>query len=326
LSQQIPGAYQAALEYSAYYPQNEAGVLRLRGEDRQDFLQRQTTNDLQALSPHTSILTVLTSPTARILDLMRVVQEPDHLLAISMPGAHTRSFDFLKKRIFFMDRVEIEDLSSRYRQYDLLGPESGQILQRLGIEEVPPLDQIAHSGSSSDRLIVIGQDGSIGIGYRLIVSAEEAEKLETDMNSLAIKRLDRQNYQILRVESAIPGAGAELSELYNPLEVKLQRTVSQDKGCYTGQEVLARQVTYDKVARQMVSLRLDAPVEQGWALKADGRTIGAITSAALSPRFGPIALGVIRQSHLQPGITLQVVGPEETVTATVTELPFEVSS
>ena len=81
----------------------------------------------------------------------------------------------------------------------------------------------------------------------------------------------------------------------------MEHAVSGNKGCYPGQEVIARQLTYDKVTQRLVGLRLDEPVAPGGRLLAEGKPVGVITSAAVSPRFGAIALGVVKRPHHEVG-------------------------
>jgi folate-binding protein YgfZ len=102
----------------------------------------------------------------------------------------------------------------------------------------------------------------------------------------------------MRVEAGLPAAGAELSEDYTPLEAGLAAAISSTKGCYTGQEVLARQITYDKVTQHLCGLRLTRRAQPGGRVWApDGSPVGRVTSAATSPRFGEIALAVVKRPH-----------------------------
>ena len=110
--------------------------------------------------------------------------------------------------------------------------------------------------------------------------------------------------QVLRVEAGLPGAGAELSGDFTPLESGLRSAVSENKGCYTGQEIIARQISYDKITQFLVGLHLDTSTALGTRLYSEGRPVGAITSVAISPRFGAIALGIVRRPHHETGTLL----------------------
>lgn len=112
--------------------------------------------------------------------------------------------------------------------------------------------------------------------------------------------------ELLRVEAGTPWLGRELDETVLPAEARLERAVSTTKGCYTGQEVVARLRTRGRVNHLLVGLRPasgDAPAA-GTELRADGRRVGEVTSAVRSPRFGPIALGFVRAECAEPGTGL----------------------
>jgi tRNA-modifying protein YgfZ len=129
-------------------------------------------------------------------------------------------------------------------------------------------------------------------------------------------------YEILRLEAGLPAAGHELTEEYTPLETGLEQLVSTSKGCYTGQEVLARQVNYDKVTRHLAGLRLKAEVPAGSSVTSEGKPAGIITSIAISPRLGPIALAVLRRPYHEPGTAVSV----GEIKGTVEALPFNSKS
>jgi folate-binding protein YgfZ len=135
--------------------------------------------------------------------------------------------------------------------------------------------------------------------------------------------LQDQTYQILRVEAGIPAPRAELTEDYTPLETGLGWAVAEGKGCYTGQEVIARQLTYDKVTQHLVGLRLNRSAQPGKRVWAEGKPAGAVTSAVHSPRFGEIALAIIKRPHHQAGTLVHAGDTEaQSIPATVTSLPF----
>ena len=301
------------MENAAFFPQPAAGCLRLGGADRLIYIQRQTTNDVNLLSPQRSVLTILVSPTARLLDVLRLVQDGEGVLALTLPGHGADTFNYLNKRIFFNDKVSLADASLEFAQVDVEGPRAGLILQGLGFSIIPYLDGVAavEIGGQAARLIC--QPGLTGAGYRLLVPAQLSETVEQALLHLGAARLSAESYHILRVEAGLPAAGAELIEAYTPLEVGLDAAVSGEKGCYTGQEVLARQVTYDKVTQRLVSLRLDALLPAGTRLYFEDKPAGEITSAAVSPHFGAIALAVVKRPYIEPGTELKAGEGEEVV-------------
>lgn len=315
--------YDAALTGSAFYPQPEAGYLRIGGPDRQSFLQRQSTNDLGLLSPERRVTTVLTSATARILDVLTLISEPEAIGAITLPGLASETTRFLKSRIFFTDKVTVEDGSGEFAQIDLIGPIAAQTLLQLGLNRVPSQSDFAFGDISGVRVQVVSQHG---LGYRLMVAAEEAEKITAALAESGAAQLAPESYAVIRVEAGLAAAGHELTEDYTPLETGLAWAISKDKGCYTGQEVIARQITYDKITRQLVGLKLEEEVKTGdrvWTLE-DNKSVGNITSTAFSPRFGQIALAVIKRPYYEPGTKVSIGDLDAAIQATVTPLPFQV--
>jgi folate-binding protein YgfZ len=315
--------YEAALRGCAFYPQAEAGYLRIGGPDRQSFLQRQSTNDLDLLSPEGSVTTVLTSAAARILDVLTLISEPEAIGAITLPGLAAATNRFLQSRIFFMDNVTVEDVSGEFAQIDLVGPKAEQVLLRLGLERAPSESELAVGDISGMGVRILRQRH--GLGYRLMVAAKEVEKIMADLVGSGAAQLAPEHYEIIRVEAGVPAADHELTEDYTPLEAGLAWAISKDKGCYTGQEVIARQITYDKITRQMVGLKLDGEAQAGdrvWTLE-DKKSAGNITSTASSPRFGQIALTVIKRSHHEPGTKVLIGELESAIHATISRLPFQ---
>ncbi|MBI3957498.1 MAG: aminomethyl transferase family protein, partial [Chloroflexi bacterium] len=107
---------------------------------------------------------------------------------------------------------------------------------------------------------------------------------------------DTETYENRRIELGRPAPGAELTGEYNPLEAGLAWAVADNKGCYTGQEIIARQITYDKVTKTLVGLRSDAPLPVGAEVTANGRAVGVVTSSGFSPALGgPLALAVVKR-------------------------------
>ncbi len=311
-----------------YYLQPEAGYLRITGPHQVDFLQRQTTNDVKSLTSGRAILTVLTTPMARILDVFYLFldetsEHPEPAIGVlCLPGRAASTFAYLKGRIFFMDRVTVQDASLQFLQVDLFGPRAGAALHKLGLSIPAQPGEILQVAFAEARLIVLGHLPSFGLGYRLLFPPEKVKTLLAALEQAGARRVEQWAFELYRVQAGLPGAAGELTQEYTPLEVNLQAAVSDQKGCYTGQEVIARQITYDKVTRQLVGLRLEAEAQTGAPIFSDGKPAGTVTSVAISPTYGPIALAVIRRPFHQPGVEVQVMQDERAITAIVVALPF----
>jgi folate-binding protein YgfZ len=319
---QLNQDYQAALEGVVFYPQPEAGYLHIAGEDRADFVQRQTTNDIRLLQSPRALLSVLTSPLARILDVFYLVNEADAIGAITLPGFAQKTAHFLKSRIFFMDRVALEDLSHEIVQFDLFGPRVQDLFLQMGIQ-VPEVNTVLEVEMSGKRVRLLASEKTFSPGYRLLAGATDREMVEDALQQNGAVRLSPASFELLRVEAGQPQGGKELSEEYTPLEAGLSKAVADGKGCYTGQEIISRQITYDKVTQHLCGLRLSEPAAAGERLYADGKPAGTLTSFVQSPRFGPIALAIVKRPHFQPGIKVAVGGAASETRATVVPIPFQ---
>lgn len=317
----LPG-YQAALQTSAFYHQSAIGWLRISGPDRVDFLQRQSTNDIKRLSDGNTLTTVLTDPAARILDVLTLFEDDEGFAAVTLPGNAEKTSAFLRSRIFFMDQVKLEDESDTYIHFHLIGPQTERTLEQLGVNAIP----------EDTALVDLAVDGAPAHlfrrwdwGWQISARLEVHEPIEAALEAAGAVRLSEASFTSLRVESGIPAGGHELTNDYTPLETGLRALISDTKGCYTGQEVIARQITYDKVTRHLVGLRLSALVEHGsrlWSPEGN-QPAGEITSLVNSPRFGLIALGIIKRDFSRPGTSLRIGRDKSGGTAEVVTLPFQ---
>lgn len=310
--------YDAAQSGAAYYRVPDPGYLRIAGADRLDYIQRQTTNDVRALAADGSLLTVLTNGTARILDVWRLVgDDGDSVGVVTLPGRGPSTAAYLQKRIFFMDKVTVRDHSAEIAQWLLAGPGAPEALAALGLDSLAGPEAVATVESGGARLTVIGMEA----GWRLLAPASAADDVQARLDSAGAAALSAAAYAALRVEAGQPGPDHELTDDYTPLETNLDAAISSTKGCYSGQEIIARQVTYDKVTRRLAGLRLADPVAVGASVTVEGRTAGTITSVVESPRLGWIALAVLKRPHFEPGTSV-VVG-EAQANAEVVALPFD---
>jgi folate-binding protein YgfZ len=315
---QLPG-YEAARIRAAFFPQPQVGVLRITGYDRMSFIQRQTTNDIAQLKREQVLLSVLTSPMGRILDVFTLFLEPEALVLLPLPGKVESTAKYLNSRIFFMDQVEITNASNEFGRFNLFGPQSVNLLTKLGFQ-YHGLPGLWHGTLAGYPVQVLDGQDLMGVKKIILVPLQSAPHVETLLREEGFVYLDSSTIDILRIEAGLPGSEQELTDEYTPLEVGLRNAISVNKGCYTGQEVLARQINYDKVTRSLVRLQLDAETKVGVGVSVEGKPVGQITSASVSPRFGPIALGVLKRPAGQPGTQVIVGDPQ--VHGVVVDAPF----
>ncbi|MYH61612.1 MAG: hypothetical protein F4148_07565 [Caldilineaceae bacterium SB0675_bin_29] len=116
------------------------------------------------------------------------------------------------------------------------------------------------------------------------------------------------SYEARRVALGRPLPGKELTDAFTPLETGMAWVCAENKGCYTGQEIIARQLTYDKVTRSLVRLRSEMPLPEGATVSVNKRSVGTITSCAHGPSAGPAALAVLKRPHNVEGAEVTVEG------------------
>lgn len=313
-------AYIQARNTAAWLALPQAGCLQISGADRIAFLQRQTTNELRTLSAGQAIVSVLTSATARMLDVLTIFMDGESLTVLTLPGYGAGTFKFLKSRIFFMDKVSLLDRSAEFAQVLLVGAQAGEVLTKLGLP-VPPKALAITTGKLGEHAVqVLAEDWAGLPAVRLALPAGALDALGVQLVQAGANPLGAEVFEVLRVEAGIPWAGAELSENYTPLETNLDRYISGSKGCYTGQEVLARQVTYDKITRRLVGVRSATPLKTGMRLLAEDKPAGEITSAVQSPQLGWIGLAIVKRPYHEPGTHLAQAENDSTIQ--VTSLPF----
>ncbi len=316
-----PVAYDAALGDVAVFDDSQRGRIRLLGRDRAALLQRLTTNDVESLSPGDGTRTVLINHNARILDLLTVYALPEHLLVVSNPGQGPNFARFLGARIFFNDQITVDDTSAETLQWIICGPRAAALLaEQTSVDPHDwPLHHIQAASIGAAAVWLARSMPLAGAAYTLFARREAEDALRSAF--AAVPALDAASYDVLRVEQGYPAARHELSTEYIPLETGLHDAVSFSKGCYTGQEIIARMESRNRLAKRLMGLRFDRDGASG-ALLSDGKEAGLITSTVVSPRLGPIGLGYVRTAYATPGTRLSTADGTQ---AELVELPFGVA-
>lgn len=310
------------------------GRIKVTGKDRLSLLQRISTNDLGPLVAGSFAPTLFVTPKGRIVDRALVFDRGESLLLLTSPAGRARLRSWIQRYVL-SDDVHLTDITSETAAFALVGPESADL--------VKPIAGVGAAAVGAGRFLglpVADVETLIApfdpLPRAWIFLAEVPGVLSVFERALALEKsrglapLGTEDLEILRVEAGIPGDGHELTENWNPWEAGLEGSLSTTKGCYTGQEVIARLKTYEKVQRQLVGLKMgsaEPPAAPATILaisseEAGAREIGTLTSAVRSVRIGEaIGLGFVRQGFAAPGTELAI--GEGRVRATVAALPFE---
>ncbi len=330
IDEQRLAAYHAAHERAAFAEPAELGVVRLTGRDRLDLLHRISTNDVKKLQPGEGAPTVLANAMGRVMAFLIVCAGQDEVFVRTMRRQGPGVARYLQSMIFWQDQAEVADLSASFVQFALYGPEAPAVLTSLAgdVSELPAYGW--RTATVEGAPVSVQRGGPLQpFGWLLEARAEDYQ-LVHDALAATMPQLDGETADVLRIEAGLPLWERELSDQVTPLETGLLPAISFTKGCYTGQEVIARQTNYDKVTRNLVGLELaDAETR----LRAETRFLNArvlgpgrggfVGSAAYSPTLAKIiALAVVPRELAQPGTQVEVVFEEQTVKATVRGLPF----
>ena len=295
------------------------GRIRVSDSDRVRFLHNQTTNQIQQLQPGQGCDTVFVTSTGRTIDLVTAYVDADSVLLLASPGQAEPLMQWMDRYIFFADKVKLTDETTTTVAFTLVGPESLSLLTQLGLPDLAAAPDGSHQVATiaGVELQVAKGSGLALPGFTLMANADAGDALWSALTAAGAVPLGDRSWQTLRVEQGRPLPGTELTDDYNPLEAALWQAVSFDKGCYIGQETIARLQTYQGVKQQLWGLRLSAAVEPNTPILVDGNKVGVVTSC-LPTTDGAIALGYIRTKA--GGLGLQVMVGDQS--ATVVDLPF----
>ena len=321
----IEKEYAAAQTGSVMMDAAAWGRLKFAGKSRVDFLHRMSTNDLLSLAIGQGAGTVFTTPLARIIDRTIVYVCNDDVLMLTSRGNQSRVAQWLRKYIFFNDDVQIKDVTNETGMISLYGAKANQVIAHVTSGDVAslPLHHWRTEHVAEIEVMIARADPIASGGFHLIFDRAVQPQIWQTLLKAGAVPLSEETYQILRVEAGLPEFGHELGDEYIPLEANLWNDVSLKKGCYTGQEIIARMESRQKLAKRLIGLRFDEPVALPASLWIDDHEAGVVTSVVHSPALGWIGLGYLRSSG---GVETQVVqsrSTERIVSAMVSALPFK---
>jgi folate-binding protein YgfZ len=229
------------------------------------------------------------------------------------------------ERHLIADDVQLRDIGSSVDRLAVEGPLAGQLLERAaGAALDCALDACKVIRIGETEVVAARYGWSGEPGFQLLAPAGSgaaiAAELEATGSELGSISAGENTLEILRIEAGIPRFGAEIDDTVLPAEVRLGRAVAQSKGCYVGQEVVARMEAAGRVSHLLVGLALGegAIPQPGSKITLDGKRVGEVTSSCRSALAGSIALGFVRAAHSASGTELWVADQA----ARVAELPF----
>lgn len=299
-----PPDYRAAKEGLAHRVRKTA-VLDVEGPDGIAFLQGQLTQEVRSLAPGEVRPSAALTPKGKLLFLARLVGLPQGRRLVLPRSEREPALAHLKKFVIFQ-KVEITDRSDEFVRFCLYGPRADDVAGDADAIRLPPEGELA---------------------AEILVAVEKVPDFERVLERAGSVPLTEESFEILRVEAGRPRFGQDVDASNLADEAGLDAAISTTKGCYVGQEIVARMRTYGRVNRRLVGFRFpEGAIAPGTVLRrpeepeAGKVEQGRVTSSILSPHFGPIGLGFAFRDVAIGARLVSAAGPA--LTAVVAPLPF----
>ena len=310
---ELDGQYRALREEAGLVERSERGKLGLRGAEAAEYLQSQLTQDVEALAPGEGAYAALLDRKGHMQADMRVLRVAADELWIDTEAVAMEALARHLGMYKIGREVEIEDVTAERAVLSVIGPLAGEV---SGAGPLSP----EHAHELVERDGIEARAVATDLGIDLVVAAEAAERLRAALVAAGAVEVSPEAAEIVRVESGRPRFGAEMTTATIPQEAGInERAVSFTKGCYIGQETVARLHYKGKPNRHLRGLALSAPAAAGQEIVLGEREVGRVGTAVVSPARGPIALAIVRR-EAEPGARV-TVGPDA-AEAEVVELPF----
>ena len=304
--------------------------LKFTGNERLDLINRLSTNLVKPAGKFQYVNTVLTSDKGRFIDLLGIFDLGDFVFAECSFQNSANVISHLEMYTI-MDDFNAENLSGSHEAVLFIGNNAASFIEDMTGINVSVKGENEFSVTASHDAIFVKNNNEAG-GYKIIYSLNDKAYWDSvlftpeNYSKYMLNEICDNEYESLRIELGIPAFGKEMSDLTNPLECGMERFVSFTKGCYIGQEVIARLDAYDKISKHLVGLKLD-PREKvlpaaSQKIYVDGKECGFITSSVFSENFGSIALGFVKTIFLNYDKTYLLKINESSIECKLTRLPF----
>jgi folate-binding protein YgfZ len=313
VADRIAADYEALTTGCGLLDRSERGKLALTGAGAAEFLNGLVSNDVEEVESGGGVYAAVLSPKGKMLGDLRVLRTPAGELLLDTERAGLQEvFNVLWRGRIGYD-VEIHKRTLETGLLSLVGPHA----RKLAAAQLPAQEH-AHEAAEIDgvgvRLVVTD------LGVDVLCDAPQTERVAAALRARGAVAVSEAAAEALRVETGRPRYGIDLDDSVIPQEAGLnERAVSFTKGCYVGQETVARLHYRGKPNRRLLGLRLSGAASPGDELRLGDRAVGRLGTVAVSPRLGPIALALVRR-EAGPGDTLAV--GDGATTAQVVDLPF----
>lgn len=307
------------------------GIMELKGADVLDFLHRVTTNGLKDLKKEQVTQTIFTTEKGRIIDVVEILNFETHQLMICSPIHKPKLKSWIDKYTI-SDDVKVIDTENKYSIIDVLGPQANSFLMFVCGGMINNIPENSFKIVNTEGLLFFVVRLNFGKEqFRIIADNENAKGLvkfiSENKGPYEVNFIGEDAYEIYRVKAGVPKAPNELNDDYNPHEAKLKTLISFTKGCYIGQEVIARLDTYDKVQYSLTGVKLNSEnheLSSRTLFDEDGKEAGEITSVVFAPKLNRnIGLAYVRKAYDKEGTQLFSLNSNGKVPVTIVNLPFK---
>jgi len=297
------------LELMPKYVNILSDFLKFTGNDRLDLINRMSTNEVNSLVKFKGIKTILTSDKGRFIDLITLYNFGDFVFTACSFNNSKNVISHLDKYTI-MDDFKGENMAGTHKTILFYGDDAYSYAKELfNIDAAKFTNNDFGIYSEENKDVIISRNDNLFGGLVFICTSEDweyfSDKLfDSDSKSkFGLKEITAEEYDTQRIEYGIPAFGKEMTDETNPLECGLEKYANGTKGCYIGQEVIARLDTYDKISKHLTGLKLENKLPDNYIpgdikISLDNKECGYVTSTAKSEKFGNIGLGFIKTAFL----------------------------
>src|SRR5262245_56412028 len=306
--------YKAAKEAAAVAEKDSFGIVKLTGGERVSWLQGMVTNDVRKLSSGSGCYAAHLTPQGKMIAQMQILADEDALW-LSLERAAISKLIAAFDKLIIMEDVQAADVSDEYSILEVLGPKAPQVLEPFG---VPQNGLYSHLESGDSRVVVSD------LGYGIGVPRAHADHILRSFVEHGATAIDHGTWDVLRTEAGIAIYGVDIDETTTMPELG-PRGIDYDKGCYIGQEVVAKVKYIGHVNRRFVGFVCEgaAVPEARSVVQAQGKDVGYVTTGVFSPGLDkPIALGFVTRAAGEPGKEVVLSGKSGNIPAVVASLPL----
>lgn len=304
------------------------GKIVLSGKEHVKFLQGMLSNDINSLGENEGLYATLLTVKGRMVSDMRVFKDSESIYIDLEPGLNKKILDHLLKfRLSY--KADIEDVSYNYSLFHICGPKINNLENKNLISSIAKLKENSFVKLKIENISVrafkVNRTGETG--FDLMVKIDDAEALWSTISKLKPQLIGLDCLETVRIETGIPVYNKDMDESTIPIEAGLWNALDFEKGCYVGQEVIARIKWRGHVNRHLMGFisNDDQKTNEGNKIIANEKEIGKITSSTYSPTLDKnISMGYIRKEYVEPGTRLSAIDKNSNniIEVIVQNLPF----